>query len=99
MTIIPGSFLLQCNTKCFFYCSDTLLIFQTFSFSLFLFLSTLLDQILYRSQGGKFVLRVDDADLERSTRKSEEVMLNVLSLFVLDWDEGEQAHIFGPFID
>lgn len=43
----------------------------------------------HRSKGGKFVLRIEDTDLERSTRKSEEAMLNDLSWLGLDWDEGD----------
>lgn len=41
-----------------------------------------------RSKGGKFVLRIEDTDLERSTRESEEAMLQDLSWLRLDWDEG-----------
>jgi len=43
----------------------------------------------FRSKGGKFVLRIEDTDLERSTRESEEAMLKDLSWLGLDWDEGE----------
>lgn len=42
----------------------------------------------FRSKGGKFVLRIEDTDLERSTRESEEAMLQDLSWLGLDWDEG-----------
>lgn len=41
-----------------------------------------------RSNGGKFVLRIEDTDLERSTRQSEEAMLSDLTWLGLDWDEG-----------
>ncbi|XP_057494866.1 glutamate--tRNA ligase, chloroplastic/mitochondrial-like isoform X2 [Actinidia eriantha] len=41
-----------------------------------------------RSKGGKFVLRIEDTDLERSTRESEQAMLHDLSWLGLDWDEG-----------
>ena len=33
-------------------------------------------------------MRIEDTDLERSTRKSEEAMLNDLSWLGLNWDEG-----------
>lgn len=42
----------------------------------------------FRSKGGKFVLRIEDTDLERSSRESEEAMLKDLSWLGLDWDEG-----------
>jgi len=41
-----------------------------------------------RSKGGKFVLRIEDTDLERSTKESEEAVLRDLSWLGLDWDEG-----------
>lgn len=41
-----------------------------------------------RANGGKFVLRIEDTDLERSTRQSEEAVLRDLSWLGLDWDEG-----------
>lgn len=44
--------------------------------------------ICYRSQGGKFILRIEDTDLERSTRESEEGMLRDLMWLGLEWDEG-----------
>lgn len=41
-----------------------------------------------RSKGGKFVLRIEDTDLERSTRESEEAVLRDLTWLGLNWDEG-----------
>lgn len=41
-----------------------------------------------RSKGGRFVLRIEDTDLERSTRASEEALLHDLSWLGLHWDEG-----------
>jgi len=43
---------------------------------------------LFRSKGGKFVLRIEDTDLERSTKVSEEAVLRDLSWLGLEWDEG-----------
>eukprot|EP00629_Pelagomonadales_sp_RCC1024_P017046 CAMPEP_0119263204 /NCGR_PEP_ID=MMETSP1329-20130426/2681_1 /TAXON_ID=114041 /ORGANISM="Genus nov. species nov., Strain RCC1024" /LENGTH=603 /DNA_ID=CAMNT_0007262903 /DNA_START=1609 /DNA_END=3420 /DNA_ORIENTATION=- len=40
---------------------------------------------------GKFVLRIEDTDLARSTRESEESMLADLKWLGLDWDEGPGA--------
>jgi glutamyl-tRNA synthetase len=41
-----------------------------------------------RRHGGKFVLRVEDTDLERSTRDSVEAILDGLRWLGIDWDEG-----------
>ncbi|WP_395480042.1 glutamate--tRNA ligase [Candidatus Curculioniphilus buchneri] len=41
-----------------------------------------------RSQGGKFVLRIEDTDLERSTQPAIEAIINSMNWLNLDWDEG-----------
>ncbi len=41
-----------------------------------------------RRHRGKFVLRIEDTDLERSTRESEAAILESLRWLGLDWDEG-----------
>lgn len=41
-----------------------------------------------RSQGGTFLLRVEDTDAERSTEDSIRVILDGLKWLGLDWDEG-----------
>jgi glutamyl-tRNA synthetase len=41
-----------------------------------------------RRHGGKFILRVEDTDTERSTRESEAAILDSLKWLGLDWDEG-----------
>jgi glutamyl-tRNA synthetase len=41
-----------------------------------------------RRHGGKFVLRIEDTDVERSTRESEAAILESLQWLGLDWDEG-----------
>jgi glutamyl-tRNA synthetase len=43
---------------------------------------------LARQQGGQFVLRVEDTDRERSTRESEQAVLDGLRWLGIDWDEG-----------
>jgi glutamyl-tRNA synthetase len=50
--------------------------------------TALFNYLFARSRGGKFVLRVEDTDLERSTKKSEEAVLSDLAWLGLDWDEG-----------
>uniref|UniRef100_A0A8R7QQ41 glutamate--tRNA ligase n=1 Tax=Triticum urartu TaxID=4572 RepID=A0A8R7QQ41_TRIUA len=60
--------------------------------------TALFNYLFARSRGGKFVLRVEDTDLERSTKKSEEAVLSDLSWLGLDWDEGPDiGGDFGPY--
>jgi len=56
--------------------------------------------LLARGSGGTFVLRIEDTDVERSTRQSEASMIDDLRWLGLDWDEGPDiggAH--GPYRD
>jgi nondiscriminating glutamyl-tRNA synthetase len=56
--------------------------------------------LLARGSGGTFILRIEDTDLERSTRESEASMLEDLRWLGLDWDEGPDiggGH--GPYRD
>ena len=56
--------------------------------------------LLARGSGGTFVLRIEDTDVERSTRESEASMIDDLRWLGLDWDEGPDiggAH--GPYRD
>jgi glutamyl-tRNA synthetase len=41
-----------------------------------------------RRHGGKFVLRIEDTDLERSTQASVEAILEGMQWLGIDWDEG-----------
>jgi glutamyl-tRNA synthetase len=41
-----------------------------------------------RRHGGSFVLRIEDTDLERSTKESVDAILESLSWLGIDWDEG-----------
>src|SRR5215467_11856216 len=41
-----------------------------------------------RRHGGKFILRIEDTDLERSTEESEQAILEGMQWLGLDWDEG-----------
>lgn len=60
--------------------------------------TALFNYLFARSKGGKFILRIEDTDLERSTRKSEEAMLQDLSWLGLNWDEGPGVGgEFGPY--
>lgn len=47
-----------------------------------------------RKTGGKFILRIEDTDQERSTDASRQVILDALRWLQLGWDEG--AEVGGP---
>jgi glutamyl-tRNA synthetase/nondiscriminating glutamyl-tRNA synthetase len=60
--------------------------------------TALFNWLLARGQGGTFVLRIEDTDLERSTRASEAKILEDLRWMGLTWDEGvEVGGAFGPY--
>ena len=51
-----------------------------------------------RKTGGKFILRIEDTDQERSTDASRQVILDSLKWLGVDWDEGpEVGGAFGPY--
>lgn len=50
--------------------------------------SALFNWLFARHYGGKFLVRIEDTDLERSSRESEENILDSLTWLGLDWDEG-----------
>lgn len=41
-----------------------------------------------RQHGGKFILRIEDTDQQRSTAESEQMILDSMRWLGLDWDEG-----------
>ncbi len=41
-----------------------------------------------RNTGGRFVLRVEDTDVSRSTREAKEVIFSSLKFLGIEWDEG-----------
>ena len=50
--------------------------------------SALFNWLLARRYGGKLILRIEDTDLERSSRESEENIKAALRWLGMDWDEG-----------
>lgn len=51
-----------------------------------------------RQHGGKFILRIEDTDQVRSTKKSEDDILAALSWLGLNWDEGpDMGGEYGPY--
>jgi glutamyl-tRNA synthetase len=48
----------------------------------------LFNWVFARSQGGQFILRIEDTDVARSTAESERLILDSLRWLNLEWDEG-----------
>ena len=66
--------------------------------------TALFNYLLARHHGGKFVLRIEDTDRERSTPESIQAILDGLEWLGLDWDEGpfqqsERAEHYAPYVD
>lgn len=60
--------------------------------------TALFNWLFARSQGGKFILRLEDTDTERSTENSAIGILDGLKWLGLDWDEGpELGGPYGPY--
>lgn len=60
--------------------------------------TALFNYLFARSQGGKFVLRIDDTDRERSLDEHERDIKTGLRWLGMDWDEGpEVGGDFGPY--
>ncbi|MEO7156441.1 MAG: glutamate--tRNA ligase [Vicinamibacterales bacterium] len=60
--------------------------------------TALFNWLLARGQKGTFILRIEDTDLERSTRESEQAILDDLRWMGLQWDEGvEVGGPYGPY--
>lgn len=50
--------------------------------------TALFNWLLARKQGGTFILRIEDTDVERSTKESVNAILEGMEWLGLDWDEG-----------
>ncbi|MCK5147735.1 glutamate--tRNA ligase [bacterium] len=60
--------------------------------------TAIMNWLFSRHSGGKFILRIEDTDLERSSKESEAAILNDLRWLGLDWDEGtEVGGDYGPY--
>jgi nondiscriminating glutamyl-tRNA synthetase len=60
--------------------------------------TALFNWLLARGQGGTFIVRVEDTDVERSTRESELAMLDDLRWLGLEWTEGvDVGGDYGPY--
>ena len=60
--------------------------------------TAILNWLFARHADGAFILRIEDTDEERSTRESEQSILQDLRWLGLSWDEGVEAGgAFGPY--
>ena len=60
--------------------------------------TALMNWLFVRERGGKFILRIDDTDLERSTNEYEKGIKRDLKWLGLNWDESfNQSHRFPSY--
>ncbi len=57
--------------------------------------TALFNWLYAKRHGGKFILRIEDTDQERSTPESVQAILNGLDWLGIDWDEGPR--VGGPY--
>jgi len=66
--------------------------------------TALFNWLFARNRGGKFILRIEDTDKERSTQESLDDILNSLKWMGIDWDEGplfqsKRLAVYTDYID
>ena len=60
--------------------------------------TALFNWLYAKANGGTFVVRIDDTDIERSTEEFQKDILENLRWLGLDWDEGpDRGGNFGPY--
>ncbi len=60
--------------------------------------TALFNYFIARKQNGKFVLRIEDTDAERSRREYEDQLIEDLKWLGISWDEGpDKGGEFGPY--
>ena len=60
--------------------------------------TALFNWLFARHQGGAYILRIEDTDVERSKAEYEKQLMEDLLWFGLDWDEGpDKGGPFGPY--
>ena len=60
--------------------------------------SAMFGWLFARSQKGKFIIRIEDTDLERSKPEYTDMLLNDMEWLGLDWDEGPRVGgDYGPY--
>ena len=66
--------------------------------------TALFNWLFARQRGGKFILRIEDTDKQRSTDEATTAILKSMEWLGLYWDEGpyfqsQRYHIYNQFID
>ncbi len=66
--------------------------------------TALFNWLFARQNNGKFILRIEDTDKERSTDAATQAIIESMEWLGLDWDEGpyfqsQRTHIYNSFID
>ena len=60
--------------------------------------TALFNYLYAKSKGGKFILRIEDTDQDRSTENSFQTILESMKWLGMKWDEGpEVGGEFGPY--
>ncbi|HOK87736.1 MAG TPA: glutamate--tRNA ligase [Fervidobacterium sp.] len=61
--------------------------------------TALFNYLFARRTGGKFILRIEDTDIERSEKVFEDQLISALKWLGLDWDEGPDVEEgeYGPY--
>ena len=59
--------------------------------------TALFNWLFAKKNGGTFIVRIEDTDVERSTKEFEEKILEDLKWLGLDYDEGPGKGEFGPY--
>ncbi|MCB0394547.1 MAG: glutamate--tRNA ligase, partial [Bdellovibrionales bacterium] len=60
--------------------------------------SALYNFLFAKNMGGKFILRIEDTDQERSTQEALDMQVSDLKWLGLKWDEGYEVNgPFGPY--
>ncbi|MBQ8677792.1 MAG: glutamate--tRNA ligase [Alphaproteobacteria bacterium] len=61
--------------------------------------TALYEYLIAKSQGGRFILRIEDTDQKRLVEGATEIIYNTLKMVGMNWDEGPDiGGNFGPYV-